>query len=230
MNFILLTLFPDMCNAYLSESILGRGAKNGFIKFDIRNIRDYAFNKHRKVDDAPYGGSRGMLMSAVPIAAAIEAVSQDYGKKPYTIYLSPKGKIFDQERAKELKEFDNLLFICGHYEGVDERVIDLFVDEEISIGDYVLTGGELPALTVIDSVARLVTGVLPDEECFSNESIYSGLLEYPQYTRPATFMGLTVPDVLISGHHKNIEDWQLKESLEITKERRPDLYQKYNKK
>jgi len=226
MTFILLTLFPEMCAAVLRESILGRAAAAGYIKTDIRHIRNYTLDKHRRVDDYPFGGGGGMMMQAEPVVRAAEAVASDYGIRPHTIYLSPKGRVFNQSVAKELLRYDTLMLLCGHYEGIDQRALDMVVDEEISIGDYVLTGGELPALSVIDAVARMVPGVLASEESYQNESIYSGLLEYPQYTRPAVFRELPVPEVLTSGNHAEIAKWQRRQSLAVTLSRRPDLLDK----
>lgn len=229
MKIEIATLFPEMCEAVLGESIVGRARKAGKIQIHCRQIREYTNDKHRRVDDTPYGGGMGMVMQCEPIYNCYKAVCNESGTKPHTIYMSPKGKVFTQQRAVELSKMENILIICGHYEGVDQRIIDRIVDEEISIGDYVLTGGEIPAMAVVDSVARMCDGVLSDEACFKDESIYSGLLEYPQYTRPETWEGETVPAVLLSGHHKNIEEWRLEKSIEITAERRPDLLESYNK-
>ncbi len=229
MRIEIATLFPEMCEAVLGESIVGRARRAGKIEVHCRQIREYTQDKHRRVDDTPYGGGMGMVMQCEPIYNCYKAVCNETGSKPHTIYMSPKGKIFNQQKAIELSKMENILIICGHYEGVDQRVIDRIVDEEISIGDYVLTGGEIPAMTVVDAVARMCDGVLSDEMCFKDESIYSGLLEYPQYTRPEVWEGESVPSVLLSGHHKNIEKWKLEKSLEITAERRPDLFKKYNK-
>ncbi len=227
MNIEIATLFPEMCETVLGESIVGRARKAGKINVHCRQIREYTQDKHRRVDDTPYGGGMGMVMQCEPIYNCYRAVCDEMGCKPHTIYMSPKGKVFTQQRAVELSQMDNILIICGHYEGVDQRVLDKIVDEEISVGDYVLTGGELPALVVADAVARMCPGVLSDEVCFTDESIYSGLLEYPQYTRPEVWEGEAVPEVLLSGHHKNIAAWRLEQSLAVTKERRPDLYEKY---
>lgn len=227
MKIEIATLFPEMCEAVLSESIVGRARKAGKIQVNCRQIREYTNDKHRRVDDTPYGGGMGMVMQCEPIYNCYQAVCNEMGTKPHTIYMSPKGKIFTQQRAIELSKMENILIICGHYEGVDQRIIDSIVDEEISIGDYVLTGGEIPAMTVVDAVARMCDGVLSDEACFKDESIYSGLLEYPQYTRPEVWEGERVPAVLLSGHHKNIEKWRLEKSIEITAERRPDLLELY---
>lgn len=228
MKIEIMTLFPEMCEAVLSESIVGRARKAGKIELNCRQIREYTQDKHRRVDDTPYGGGMGMVMQCEPIYNCYKAVCDDMGAKPHTIYMSPKGKIFNQQKAIELAKIENILIICGHYEGVDQRILDKIVDEEISIGDYVLTGGEIPAMAVADAVARMCPGVLSDEICFTDESIYSGLLEYPQYTRPEVWEGEAVPPVLLSGHHKNIEKWRLEQSIELTKKRRPDLLEKYN--
>lgn len=221
------TLFPEMCEAVLSESIIGRARKKGAIYIHCRNIRDYSTDKHRRADDIPYGGGRGMVMLAEPVYRCYEAVCDDFGEKPYVIYMSPKGTVFSQQKALELSQKEYIMIICGHYEGLDQRVIEKIVDEEISIGDYVLTGGEIPAIAVTDACARMCEGVLADAVCFQDESHYSGLLEYPQYTRPEIWRGKAVPPVLLSGHHKNIENWRTEKSIEETKLHRPDLYQKY---
>lgn len=228
MKIEIATLFPEMCEAVLGESIVGRARKAGKIDINCRQIREYTQDKHRRVDDTPYGGGMGMVMQCEPIYNCYKAVCNEMGTKPHTIYMSPKGKVFTQQRAVELSKMDNILIICGHYEGVDQRIIDKIVDEEISIGDYVLTGGEIPAMAVVDAVARMCDGVLSDSVCFQDESIYSGLLEYPQYTRPEVWEGESVPAVLLSGHHKNIEKWRLEKSIEVTSERRPDLLETYN--
>ena len=228
MRFEVLTLFPEQINAVLGESIMGRAQKNGLISVNAHNIRDYTTNKHRKVDDTPYGGGKGMLMATQPIYDCYLSVKSSLPEgKTKCVYMSPRGRIFDHSIARELSRYDNLIILCGHYEGVDQRVIDEIVDEEISIGDYVLTGGELPACILVDAVSRLLDGVLADQVCHEDESIASGLLEYPQYTRPPVFNGKEVPEVLLSGHHGNIDKWRLERSLELTKERRPDLYEKY---
>ena len=229
MRIEIATLFPEMCEAVLGESIVGRARRAGKLHINCRQIRDYTNDKHRRVDDTPYGGGMGMVMQCEPIYNCYKAVCDETGSKPHTIYMSPKGKVFTQKRAIELSQMENILIICGHYEGVDQRIIDKIVDEEISIGDYVLTGGEIPAMAVVDAVARMCDGVLSDELCFKDESIYSGLLEYPQYTRPEVWEGESVPSVLLSGHHKNIEKWRLEKSIGITAERRPDLLDSYNK-
>ena len=228
MNITIATLFPEMCEAVLGESIIGRARKSGAITLNCRQIREYTQDKHRRVDDTPYGGGMGMVMQCEPIYNCYKAVCDELGTKPHTIYMSPKGKVLDQNKAVELSKMDNILIICGHYEGVDQRIIDKIVDEEISVGDYVLTGGELPAMVLVDAVARMCSGVLSDDVCFTDESIYSGLLEYPHYTRPEVWEGEAVPPVLLSGHHKNIKKWRLEQSLKLTEERRPDLLEKYN--
>lgn len=226
MRIDILTLFPDMCRAYYSESIIGRAIAKGVIEVNARNIRDYTLDKHNRVDDTPYGGGMGMLMQAQPVYDCYKALCEDTGTRPHLIYMSPQGKVLTQQRAKELSQMDNIALLCGHYEGIDERVLEEIVDEEISIGDYVLTGGELPALVLTDCIARMVDGVLPNEEAFSRESHYSGLLEHPQYTKPFSWNGKEVPEVLISGHHANIEKWKREQSLIRTFERRPDMLEK----
>ena len=232
MRFDIMTLFPELVDRVLSESIIGRAQKSGVIAVKCHNIREYSEDKHRRVDDTPYGGGKGMLMMAPPIYNCYEAICRELdesgvGARRKVVYMSPRGKVFDQTKAKELSELDELIILCGHYEGVDQRIIDEIVDEEISIGDFVLTGGEIPACLVTDAVARLVDGVLSDAECYEKESISSGLLEYPQYTRPYEFHGAKVPDVLISGHHGNIDKWREERSEDITKSMRPDLYEEY---
>lgn len=224
-----MTLFPDMIENILGESIIGRAQKAGHISVHAHNIRDYSEDKHRRVDDTPYGGGKGMLMAAPPIYNCYSAVRnkiiEENGElsKTRVIYMSPKGKVLTQQRAKELLEYDGLIILCGHYEGIDQRILDEIVDEEISIGDYVLTGGELPACILVDCVSRLLDGVLAAPECYEDESISSGMLEYPQYTRPYEFHGKTVPEVLLSGHHANIDKWRYETALEATKKSRPDL-------
>ena len=216
------TLFPEMCERVLDESIIGRARKRDLITVNCHNIRDYSEDKHRRVDDTPYGGGMGMVMQAEPIYRCFESVTQGI-EKPHVIYMSPKGTVLTQKKAIELSKIDSLFIICGHYEGVDQRVIDKIVDEEISIGDYVLTGGELPALVLIDTVARMCDGVLSSAECFEEESHFNGLLEYPQYTRPEIWNDVSVPEVLLTGHHKNISEWRHNQAIKITSERRPDL-------
>lgn len=229
MRIDILTLFPQMCESVFNESITGRAIKNQHIDIRARNIRDYTENKHRNVDDTPYGGGMGMIMMAQPIYDCYKSLCEETGTKPYLIYMSPQGKVLNQEKVKELSKMENIAILCGHYEGVDERVIEAIVDEEISIGDYVLTGGELPALVLADSISRMLPGVLANDEAMEKESHYSGLLEYPQYTKPAVWNGMEVPDVLLSGHHANIEKWRNEQSLNRTKEKRPDMFAKLNK-
>ncbi len=226
MRIDILTLFPEMCESVLGESIIGRARANGYIEIGCRNIRDYTLDKHNRVDDSPYGGGTGMIMQTQPIFDCYAALCEETGTKPHLIYLSPQGKTLTQEKVKELAKLDNIALLCGHYEGIDQRIIDEIVDEEISIGDYVLTGGELPALVLADSIARMQPGVLANEDAFTLESHYSGLLEHPQYTRPFEWHGVTVPEVLISGHHANIQKWQREQSLMRTLERRPDMLEK----
>lgn len=225
MRFDVMTLFPDMVMGVLSESIIGRARSGGIIDVACHNIRDFTVDKHRKTDDTPYGGGVGMVMTCQPIYDCYSSIAASIpeGNKKRVIYMSPKGGIFSHEKAKELSEYDNLIFLCGHYEGVDQRVLDLIVDEEISIGDYVVTGGEIPACIVIDAVSRLLDGVLSSNECYEGESVASGILEYPQYTKPREFMGEKVPEILLSGDHAKIDRWRLEEAVRITKERRPDM-------
>ncbi len=222
-----MTLFTSLVDGVLSESIIGRARAAGIIEVHTHDIRDFSENKHRRVDDTPYGGGMGMLMSPVPIyncyRSVIDSMKDNPPQKRRVIYMSPQGQVLTQDKAKQLLEYDNLIILCGHYEGVDQRIIDEIVDEEISIGDYVLTGGELPACILVDCVSRMIDGVLADKECYELESIASGLLEYPQYTRPYEFNGRRVPDILISGHHANIEEWRRDMALKLTKEKRPDL-------
>lgn len=230
MRFDIMTLFPELVHTILGESIIGRAQKSGAICVETYNIRDYSEDKHHRVDDTPYGGGKGMLMAAPPIYNCYEAVLKRQKEEGFSsksrrvIYLSPKGKLLTQSYAKELAEgYDNLILLCGHYEGIDQRIIDEIVDEEISIGDYVLTGGELPACILTDCVARMVEGVLSDSECYEKESLSDGLLEYPQYTRPYEFHGRVVPDILISGDHAKVDAWREAQAKEITAKRRPDL-------
>lgn len=223
MRIDILTLFPDMCKAVFSESIIGRAIEKGILEVYAHNIRTFSKDKHKRVDDTPYGGGMGMLMQAQPIYDCYQHICREIGKKPHLIFLSPQGKVLTQSKVKELSSRTDIALLCGHYEGIDERVLEEIVDEEISIGDYVLTGGELPALVLLDSVARMVDGVLPNEEAYSCESHYNGLLEHPQYTKPFEWNGKCVPDVLISGHHANIEKWKREQSLIRTFYRRPDM-------
>lgn len=228
MTIDILTLFPEMVDTVLSESIIGRAREAGAVCINCINIRDFAGNKHNRVDDYPYGGGNGMVMQPQPIYDAYKSVAARYNEKPHVIYMSPQGRVYNQQIAKELVSYEHLVILCGHYEGVDERIIEEIVDEEISIGDYVLTGGEIPAIVLCDSVSRMLPGVLSNEECFSDESHFSGMLEYPQYTRPPVFMGRKVPDVLLSGHHANIEKWRLEQSVLRTKQKRPDMLKEAN--
>lgn len=228
MRIDIITLFPEMCDAVMNESIVGRAQKKGALKVVCHQLRDFAFDKHKRVDDAPYGGGMGMLMMAEPIALCYEDICTQLGTRPHFIYMSPQGKILNQQRLKELAKLDNVCILCGHYEGVDERVIEELIDEEISIGDYVLTGGELPALVLADSLSRMTEGVLSDDLCFEEESHYSGLLEYPQYTRPAVWHDREVPQVLLSGHHANVDRWRHEQAIIRTAEKRPDMLEKYD--
>lgn len=235
MRIDIMTLFPEFVDYILSESIIGRARRAGKLDVRTHNIRDYSEDKHRRVDDTPYGGGRGMLMAPPPIYRCWQVVTEsgrteNNVEKPYVVYMSPRGRVFNESVARELAQKEQLIILCGHYEGVDERVIEEIVDEELSIGDYVLTGGELPACIVTDCVGRLAEGVLALPECHENESFEDDLLEYPQYTRPPVWMGREVPEVLLSGHHANIEKWRLEKQIEITRERRPDLMEKREKK
>ena len=224
MRFDVLTLFPEMITGALGQSIIGRAMENGHIEIFTHNIRDYSLDKHRKVDDTPCGGGMGMLMSCQPIDDCHTAVKKlAPNMKTRTVYMSPQGRVFNQNVAKELAQYDRLIILCGHYEGVDRRAVELVCDDEISIGDFVLTGGELPACVLIDCVSRMTPGVLPEIEAYERESFMNGLLEYPQYTRPIEYRGMRVPEVLLSGDHKKIEEWRKKEALALTKKNRPDL-------
>ena len=229
MQIEIATLFPEMCEAVLSESIIGRARAKGAITVNCHQIRAYTKDKHNRVDDSPFGGGMGMVMQAQPIYDCWQAVRAQSELPMHTINLSPKGNVLTQQRVKELAEMPRLFLLCGHYEGIDQRVIDRIVDEEISIGDYVVTGGELPALVLTDAVARMCENVLPAPDAYEDESHFNGLLEYPQYTRPEIWEGEGVPQVLLSGHHKNIAQWRAKQSLEITRNRRPDLWAKWSK-
>lgn len=230
MRIDILTLFPEFCDSYANLSIIGRAQAAGKLEIYSHNIRDYTLNRQKQVDDAPYGGRQGMVMNAQPIYDCFMAVAEQAGKRPHLIYMTPQGKTLTQQRVKELARFDNIAILCGHYEGVDQRVIDEIVDEEISIGDYVITGGELPGLILTDAVARLQEGVLSEKAGYEEESHFNGLLEHPQYTRPEVWRERRVPEVLLSGHHANIEKWKHDQSVERTKERRPDMYEAYIKK
>ena len=229
MNFHILTLFPDMVMNGLNTSIIGRAVNAGLLSIEAVNIRDYAFNKHQSVDDYPYGGGAGMLMQAEPVYLAYEAVAErirKQGEKPRVVYLSPQGNVFDQKMAEELSQEEDLILLCGHYEGIDERVLEEIVTDYVSIGDYVLTGGELPAMVMVDAISRLVPGVLHNDVSAEFESFQDNLLEYPQYSRPEEWHGKKVPSVLLSGHHANIEKWRREQSIIRTYERRPDLFAK----
>ena len=226
MNVYILTLFPDMVMAGLTASIIGRAAKAGMLQIETVNIRDYSTNKHQKVDDYPYGGGAGMLMQAQPVYDAWRSVVDRIGRKPRCIYMTPQGKTFTQKDAKAFALEEDLIFLCGHYEGIDQRVLEEIVTDYMSIGDYVLTGGELPAMVMVDAISRMVPGVLSNEESGSMESFEGNLLEYPQYSRPREWKGREVPEILLSGHHKNIEAWRRQQSILLTKERRPDLLEK----
>lgn len=226
MNFHILTLFPEMIEQGMHTSIIGRAIAGGYLSINAVNIRDYAFNKHQKVDDYPYGGGAGMLMQAEPVYLSYEAIKEKIGYRPRVVYLTPQGKVFHQEMAKELAKERDLVFLCGHYEGIDERVLDEIVTDYVSIGDYVLTGGELPAMVMMDSISRMVPGVLSNQESGETESFAGNLLEYPQYSRPEEWHGQKVPPVLLSGHHANIEAWRREQSVMRTAKRRPDLLKK----
>lgn len=226
MKFHVLTLFPEMIRNGMNTSITGRAINAGILSVEAINIRDYAFNKHQKVDDYPYGGGAGMLMQAEPVYLSYEAIKEKIGYRPRVVYLTPQGKVFHQEMAKELAKERDLVFLCGHYEGIDERVLDEIVTDYVSIGDYVLTGGELPAMVMMDSISRMVPGVLSNQESGETESFAGNLLEYPQYSRPEEWHGQKVPPVLLSGHHANIEAWRREQSVMRTAKRRPDLLKK----
>ncbi|MCI6004102.1 MAG: tRNA (guanosine(37)-N1)-methyltransferase TrmD [Blautia sp.] len=223
MNFHVLTLFPEMILQGMNTSITGRAIARGLLSIEAVNIRDYAFNKHQKVDDYPYGGGAGMLMQAEPVYLAYESIAQRIGKKPRVVFLTPQGKVFNQSMAREMAQEEDLVFLCGHYEGIDERVLEEIVTDYVSIGDYVLTGGELPAMVMMDSISRMVPGVLNNQESGETESFAGNLLEYPQYSRPEEWHGKKVPDVLLSGHHANIEKWRREQSILRTARWRPDL-------
>ena len=228
MKYHVLTLFPEMIEQGLSSSIIGRATEKGLLQVEAINIRDYSTNKHHKVDDYPYGGGAGMVMQAGPVYDAYEDLVQKLGKKPRVIYLTPQGKVFNQKMAEDFAKEEDLVFLCGHYEGIDERVLERIVTDYVSIGDYVLTGGELPSMVMIDCISRLVPGVLNNDVSADIESFHDNLLEYPQYTRPDTFLGMKVPDVLLSGNHGKIEQWRREQSIKRTLERRPDLLEDAN--
>ncbi|PSJ31728.1 tRNA (guanine-N1)-methyltransferase [Peptostreptococcus russellii] len=228
MKINVMTLFPEIFNSYIGESMMKKAVDNNILAVNIYNIRDFSENKHKKVDDYPFGGGAGMVMTPQPILSTYRHIIEENKlEKPRVIYLSPKGKTFTQDMAKSLSKEDNLIFLCGHYEGIDQRVIDMIVTDELSIGDYVLTGGELPALVMIDSISRLIPGVLNKSESYEDETFEGDLLEYPQYTRPREYEGHKVPDVILSGNHQKIDQWRKEESEKLTKERRPDLWTSY---
>lgn len=229
MKYFVMTLFPEMIEQGMNTSILGRAIEQGHIELDVRNIREYTLDKHLKVDDYPYGGGAGMVMEAEPIYRCFESICSEAGKRPRVVYLTPQGSVFSQPMAKVFSEEEEIVFLCGHYEGVDERVLEEIVTDYVSIGDYVLTGGELPAMVMMDAIARLVPGVLNNEASAETESFSEGLLEYPQYTRPLEILGRKVPEVLMSGHHENIRKWRQEQSEMRTKERRPDLYEAWER-
>lgn len=232
MNYHIMTLFPEMVIKGLNTSIIGRAISNNLISINAVDIRDYTNSKHKKVDDYPYGGGAGMVMQAQPVYDCYKNIVANIEKKPRVIYLTPQGKVFNQSMAEELAEEEELIFLCGHYEGIDERALELIVTDNVSIGDYVLTGGELPAMVMIDTISRLVPGVLNNDMSAEFESFHDNLLEYPQYSRPEEFEGKKVPEVLLSGHHSNIEKWRHEQSLIRTAKRRPDMikYEELNEK
>ena len=228
MKIDIMTLFPEMINAVMRESIIGRAQDKGVVEVKATNIRDYALDKHHKADDAPYGGGRGQVMLAEPLYLCHQALSA--GEHVHTVFLSAQGQPFNQQKARELLAKEHFILVCGHYEGIDQRFIDECVDEELSMGDFVVTGGEIPAMAVTDAICRMVPGVLPEEECFTEESHWAGLLEYPQYSRPDEWHGRRVPDVLLSGHHENVAIWRKKESYKRTMLRRPDMWAQFDEK
>lgn len=228
MNYYILTLFPEMVLQGLNTSILGRAAEKNLISLEAINIRDYSQNKHHKVDDYPYGGGAGMVMQAEPVYLAVKDLEEKLGRKPRVIYMTPQGRVFNQSIAQELAKEEDLVFLCGHYEGIDERALELVVTDSLSAGDYVLTGGELPAMMMIDCISRLVPGVLNNDLSAEVESFHDNLLEYPQYTRPEEFMGKKVPEVLLSGHHAKIEEWRRQQSIARTLQARPELLEQAN--
>ena len=227
MRIDILTLFPEMLAPALDHSIIGRARKKGLLQVCCHQLRDFAQDRGGRVDDTVFGGGKGMLLAAEPLARGIDAVAEHLGFSPHILYMSPRGPVLTQEKARRLAQLPGLLLLCGHYEGVDQRLLDEYQAEEISIGDYVLTGGELPAAILTDAVSRMLPGVLSDQACFTEESHFSGLLEYPQYTRPEVWRGRPVPPVLLSGHHGNIAKWRREESLSVTKKNRPDLYARW---
>lgn len=231
MQYRIMTLFPQMFPGIMDASILGRAKESGLIGWKTFDIREYTLDKHKRVDDYPYGGGAGMVMQAEPVYRCYEAVARELGHTPKrVIYMTPQGRVFDQKMAEEFAKEEELVFLCGHYEGIDERVLEEIVTDAVSVGDYVMTGGELPAMAVMDAVSRLVPGVLNNEDSARNESFSDGLLEHPQYTRPEEILGRKVPEVLLSGHHAKIEEWRREKSLERTREYRPDLYAEWQEK
>ena len=226
MRIDIITLFPDVVGDMLNESVLGRAQDREILRIECHQLRDYTKNKQKQVDDYPYGGGMGMVLQADPLYNCWQHICDEAGERLHTIYMSAAGKVFKQSDAKRLSQLDRFIIVCGHYEGVDERFIEECVDEELSIGDFVLTGGEIPAMAVADAVCRLVPGVLSDSECFTEESHWNGLLEYPQYSRPEVWHGKSVPSILLSGHHANIKTWRRKQSLKRTMLRRPDMFEK----
>ena len=228
MNYYIMTLFPEMVMNGLNESIIGRAVNNGLLTINPVNIRDYSNDKHGHVDDYPYGGGAGMVIKAAPVYDCYNGICEKLGdKKPRVLFMSPKGKTFNQQMAIDLAKEENLVFLCGHYEGIDQRVLDMIVTDEVSLGDFVLTGGELPAMVMIDAISRHIKGVLNNEDSAVTESFTDDLLEHPQYTRPENFMDMKVPEVLLSGNHRKIEEWRYEQSVKETKEKRPDLYEKF---
>ncbi len=224
MTIDIITLFPELCERMLSESIVGRARKRGYVQICCRQLREFGEGSHSRVDDTVFGGGKGMLLMAEPIARCIDAVAEQRGALPHIVYMSPRGRVLDQEKVKSLAQNERLLVLCGHYEGVDQRVLDEYGAEEISIGDFVLTGGELPAVILVDAVARMLPGVLSEDACFEEESHYGGLLEYPQYTRPAVWRGREAPEALLSGDHERVRLWRREQSLRLTENVRPDLF------
>ena len=234
MRVDIVTLFPEMCQQVLDASIIGRAARRGYIETHCHQIRDYTLNKQKQTDDYPYGGGCGMVLYAQPIADCLRAVQKEVAEQgrpaPHIVFLTAGGQRYTEEHARRLAQYDNLTLVCGHYEGIDQRFIDECVDEELSMGDFVVTGGEIPAMAVTDAICRMVPGVLPEEECFTEESHWAGLLEYPQYSRPDEWHGRRVPDVLLSGHHENVAKWRKKESYKRTMLRRPDMWAQFDEK
>ena len=228
MRIDIVTLFPEMCENILNESIIGRARARGYLQVCCHQLRDHGEGVHKRVDDCTFGGGKGMLLMAQPIAKAFDEIIEQTAVRPHIVYMSPRGRVLDQEKVKELAKNENIIVLCGHYEGIDERALELIVTDYLSVGDYVLTGGELPAMVMIDCISRLVPGVLNNDVSAEIESFHDNLLEYPQYTRPEVYQGMRVPEVLLSGHHKNIETWRRQQSIKRTLERRPDLLEEAN--